>query len=487
MASETNPRPRRSVARRVSRVVSFGFYAGLLLWITWLAVTRWNGVPADPRGALGIAAFNPPIDPEWDRTEELTAALAAIPTPGTLVLPPPPPGMKWGTPPSTTVVLDDVIAGAWTPDTRPNLQSAIQFLRSPSVESAIEDIAAISPGGWRPFGSKGPGISGMRIVRQARLPLLGRARYHHAEVGDVDAALADYGALFRLVSITNDSGNLIGVLVAQACENEANTELVHLARERSLTPSQALRMIELLRSSFPDANDQWQALIDIECGEMEHTVDLSYTDDGDGNGWLVLGYFDELALPTWAPERRSGAWNLLSPLFNNRRTLTAKIERLRGRYENPRHVPFAEAVRILNDVPIEFGVADVPLAGRYRSWSLAKVYQQTVKRVSRRHATIVALALSAYRFDHGHYPASLHDLDETYLTLPALDPYIEGPFCYERRDDEYILYSVGPNQVDDGGRKRTWNRQTLKWRLDGDLLFTEPRLEPQYEPTLEKI
>ena len=65
MAIETNPRPRRSVARRVGRVVSIAFYAGLLLWIAWLAVTRWNGVPADPSGGvLGLAAISLPIDPE---------------------------------------------------------------------------------------------------------------------------------------------------------------------------------------------------------------------------------------------------------------------------------------------------------------------------------------------------------------------------------------------------------------------------------------
>ena len=67
------------------------------------------------------------------------------------------------------------------------------------------------------------------------------------------------------------------------------------------------------------------------------------------------------------------------------------------------------------------------------------------------------LALHAYRLHNGRYPASLTDLVSTGILhrLPD-DPLAESmgvPFGYHRTgNDKYVLYSVGPDGIDDGGR-----------------------------------
>jgi hypothetical protein len=54
--------------------------------------------------------------------------------------------------------------------------------------------------------------------------------------------------------------------------------------------------------------------------------------------------------------------------------------------------------------------------------------------------------------DRGAYPATLCELRPAYLAEMPIDPFNDHEFHYRREDDGYLLYSVGPNGKDDGGR-----------------------------------
>jgi len=71
--------------------------------------------------------------------------------------------------------------------------------------------------------------------------------------------------------------------------------------------------------------------------------------------------------------------------------------------------------------------------------------------------TQVAVELAAYRASNGDYPAELEDLDEDVFAELPLDLFTEKPFLYERRGEAYLLYSVGPDQQDDGGSSLRMN------------------------------
>jgi len=59
-----------------------------------------------------------------------------------------------------------------------------------------------------------------------------------------------------------------------------------------------------------------------------------------------------------------------------------------------------------------------------------------------------ALRLEAFRKTTGRYPARLSELgDSPYFT----DPFSGEPFVYRPLGNAYVLYSVGPNGIDDGG------------------------------------
>jgi len=66
---------------------------------------------------------------------------------------------------------------------------------------------------------------------------------------------------------------------------------------------------------------------------------------------------------------------------------------------------------------------------------------------------IAFLALRSYRGDHGAYPPTLDALIPRYLTSVPLDPYATAARLKYRRDsDSFVLYSIGPDGADDGGR-----------------------------------
>ncbi|MEX0704731.1 MAG: hypothetical protein WD069_21715 [Planctomycetales bacterium] len=70
--------------------------------------------------------------------------------------------------------------------------------------------------------------------------------------------------------------------------------------------------------------------------------------------------------------------------------------------------------------------------------------------------TRLAVALAAFRADHGRYPTALADLLPKHITKIPADLFSENerPPIYRRDDDGagYLLYSVGPNGEDEGGR-----------------------------------
>jgi hypothetical protein len=64
----------------------------------------------------------------------------------------------------------------------------------------------------------------------------------------------------------------------------------------------------------------------------------------------------------------------------------------------------------------------------------------------------LAFALAGYHRDHGRYPAKLGDLVPKYLASVPDDLFSGKALVYRPSEDGYLLYSVGVNGKDEGGR-----------------------------------
>ena len=84
------------------------------------------------------------------------------------------------------------------------------------------------------------------------------------------------------------------------------------------------------------------------------------------------------------------------------------------------------------------------------------------------------LACRLYKSRTGLYPASLEELVPGILTEVPIDPFTGKPFVYRREGEGFIVYSLGSNQKDDGGRS-TYMITQLVMDKDDDWAWKEDR------------
>jgi hypothetical protein len=64
----------------------------------------------------------------------------------------------------------------------------------------------------------------------------------------------------------------------------------------------------------------------------------------------------------------------------------------------------------------------------------------------------IQIGLHAYKLRHGAYPNNLSDLKPELNSKLPIDPFSHQPFKYQKQGETYLLYSVGPDGVDDHGK-----------------------------------
>ena len=95
-------------------------------------------------------------------------------------------------------------------------------------------------------------------------------------------------------------------------------------------------------------------------------------------------------------------------------------------------------------------------------------------------ATPAIITILRYYRDTGDYPKDMEQLiSGGYLRQLPLDVYSDKPLVYRKTGDSFILYSVGENFEDDGGKLGTDRKgRPRMWDQDGDSVFW-PVLKPE--------
>jgi hypothetical protein len=93
-----------------------------------------------------------------------------------------------------------------------------------------------------------------------------------------------------------------------------------------------------------------------------------------------------------------------------------------------------------------------PILVRLLVPSLGRVGEGSCRNQARLLCAIVALAAERYRLVHGHWPESLISLVPQFLSKVPVDPYDAKPLRYRRLEECVVIYSIGPDDVDNGGK-----------------------------------
>ncbi len=193
---------------------------------------------------------------------------------------------------------------------------------------------------------------------------------------------------------------------------------------------------------------------------------LELKDSARGGAGYSLHWGDPLIDPGAADYfldtmRRSGAylWSGLTTPLHNR-----KMDKLFQALADISEKPYLEILREpLEDRAPGGTLSEILLPG-IEKFFISAAWQET-----KRRANIVRVALHLYRLRNGEYPESLDELSATVPDHAMIDPFSADRFNYKRTDDGYLLYSLGRDLDDDGG-KDGGGLYPMK-DYDGDMVF----------------
>ena len=103
-----------------------------------------------------------------------------------------------------------------------------------------------------------------------------------------------------------------------------------------------------------------------------------------------------------------------------------------------------------------------------------KIWLQRRNNITARLRLLMAeLALRCYRSEEGHPPTALDQLVPRDLQRVPIDPFSGRPLIYQQRGTNWLLYSVGVDGVDDGGKPVGPSISGIITK--GDLFFDSPK------------
>ncbi len=95
----------------------------------------------------------------------------------------------------------------------------------------------------------------------------------------------------------------------------------------------------------------------------------------------------------------------------------------------------------------------------------ARIFSFVARADAKRAVVVAAVAACRYRTARGQWPEKLDDLVPDYLVVAPIDPFDGKPLRFKSGGDKIVIYSVGPDSVDDGGA--AYDRKTET----GDIIF----------------
>jgi hypothetical protein len=303
-----------------------------------------------------------------------------------------------------------------------------------------------------------------------------------AEDGRYEDAFDDVQSCYRFGRHLKGEGFFMEQMVACGVEKVANQALRDILSEHRIDAA----TLAALQKDYEQMIAGENFVIGLEAEKMSlfDEIQRCFTADGRGEGHLYIKRIREIAEPlSWSSADSWLATNFVQVLFtppNKQQTLTAANKL----YDYIQEVTLKTPARIRAE-QIDI---DKELLRFASSNVLFSIFLPAVERIieySYRNkadvqATLSIIAILRYKQDTGGYPEDLEQLiGGAYLKELPMDPYTDEPLVYRRTGDNFILYSLGHNFKDDGGKSEIDSKGRARlWDYEADAVFWPV---PKYE------
>lgn len=286
----------------------------------------------------------------------------------------------------------------------------------------------------------------------------------------------------RWIAHTVNQGVLIGSLVSIAIDAMLAREVAFIVREHELSDA----TLAALDAIFAEADPTAAVRVGLQ-SERQMQADMvqrCYTDDGKGNGYLVLNDDQQALLDGYSPFVKvplhyGGFWAALP--FASRRANDAVFDSFLAHAHALLDAPsIAQMDRrdlsaLEESLDWHYPIARILIPATSKGATSAFVARAEID------STRLIIAIRRHTLAHGQPPKDLAALVPAFLTAIPADALSGMPWVYralEAKDAEgqrFILYSVGADRTDNGGQHAEEARTRLRSGTGKDYVFNRPR------------
>jgi hypothetical protein len=358
-------------------------------------------------------------------------------------------------------------------------------------------------------------LFGMAIPEAGRMRNLARIQRSRMILATESGDWADFAAAYEetlgLARIAAHQGLALDYLIGTAIEALAHSEARYTLADRSHQPPDPVALRRMLAAAGRQPFPPLDLALKGERVALDDAIQWSHSDNGRGSGRLLYAefarYVPMVAGAAGAGGGGGGLWagisgsrliNIAGVFFASKRETIRKADEIWEAMA--RLAPMTLPERVTSGLDPEARVESLSprfIFLRMMMPALPHMLLTNEQRLISAAGARLMIAIELYRAEQGRLPATLGDLVPSVLDSLPIDRSSGKPFAYrvldtpDRFGRDYLLYAVGADGADDGGRRISGSRQPTQRALQMgapgfDYIINEPRFMPEDAPEQEQ-
>ena len=261
--------------------------------------------------------------------------------------------------------------------------------------------------------------------------------------GKYKESLEIFFDVLRFGQDISNSGFLIGTMVGVSIDNTAISNFGKYLTAGKLSAEDYKLILSQMAQFIPSAIELKTALINEKL--LQQNGFLEYLNSTD------LSFSEKIGRPLFKPL-------VIDTVIKTGKLMRPMIDSVDSLYSGEKKKINQEDLDKIAQSNIFTAMASPNFSG---SKERVKILQTIID------GLYVNCAIRAYRAIYHKYPDNLKALKPSVVSSLPLDPFSAKPFIYKLKDANYVLYSIGKNLTDDGGKEKFYYEKGEK----ADIVF----------------